>query len=232
MARISPLPQHVAIIMDGNGRWAQLRGLPRIEGHRAGTENIRRVVEGFAQHGIKYLTLFAFSTENWNRPQREIRGLFRLLGEVIDRETEQLHKKGVRLRHLGRLEGLSPPLQKKVKRAIELTKDNKGLTLNIAFDYGGRAEIIDAVRRLLAEGLPPEKVDEVTFNQYLYTTGLPEPDLLIRTGGELRISNFLLWQSAYSELYFTSTFWPDFDEAEIEKALLAYSQRQRRFGRL
>jgi len=232
MARISPLPQHVAIIMDGNGRWAQLRGLPRIEGHRAGTENIRRVVEGFAQHGIKYLTLFAFSTENWNRPQREIRGLFRLLGEVIDRETEQLHKKGVRLRHLGRLEGLSPPLQKKVKRAIELTKDNKGLTLNIAFDYGGRAEIIDAVRRLLAEGLPPEKVDEVTFNQYLYTTGLPEPDLLIRTGGELRISNFLLWQSAYSELYFTSTFWPDFDEAEIEKALLAYSHRQRRFGRL
>lgn len=232
MREISPLPQHVAIIMDGNGRWAEVRGLPRIEGHKAGVKNVKRVVEGFAKYGVKYLTLFAFSTENWNRPKKEVQALLRLLKKNIDLELEYFQKNNIRLVHLGRLDGLSPDVQEKVKKAIEMTKGNKGMTLCIAFNYGSRAEIINAVRELLAEGFPPERLNEAVFSQYLYTAGLPEPDLIIRTGGEMRMSNFLLWQSAYSELYFTSTFWPDFDEEEIEKALLSYSQRKRRFGRL
>lgn len=232
MSGISPLPQHVAIIMDGNGRWAEARGLPRIEGHKAGAKNIKRVVEGFAQYGIKYLTLFAFSTENWNRPKKEINALFRLLKRNVDRELEYCQKNNIKLVHLGRLDALPPDIQEKVKKAIEITKDNIGMTLSIAFDYGGRAEIINAVRKLLSEGFPPERLNEAVFTQYLYTAELPEPDLIIRTGGEMRLSNFLLWQSAYSELYFTPTFWPDFDEEEIEKALLSYSQRKRRFGGL
>jgi len=229
---ISPLPQHVAIIMDGNGRWAQQRGLPRIAGHRAGTENIRRVIETFGRYGVKYLTLYAFSTENWSRPRDEIRGLFRLLGRVIDRETKDLHEKGVRLRHLGRLEGISQRLRDKVQRAIELTKDNTQMTLSICFNYGGRAEIVDAVRRMVADGVIPEAIDEGLIQRYLYTADLPDPDLIIRTGGEMRLSNFLIWQAAYSEYYSTPTFWPDFGEAEIEAALVAYSRRQRRFGRV
>jgi len=232
VAPVSPLPQHVAIIMDGNGRWAQQRGLPREAGHRAGTENIRRVVEGFAKYGVAYLTLYAFSTENWSRPQAEIRALFRILSEVIDRETANFHEKGVRLRHLGRLEGLSRRLQQAVRHAIELTKDNTGMTLSIAFNYGGRAEILDAVQCLIREGVPPDKVDEAVLGRYLYTAGLPDPDLIIRTAGEMRLSNFLIWQAAYSEYYVTPTFWPDFGEEETEKALIAYSQRRRRFGGL
>ena len=232
MAEISPLPRHVAIIMDGNGRWARERGLPRLEGHRRGTENMRRVVSAFGKHGIKYLTLFAFSTENWNRPRTEVAGLFRLLAQVIDRETEELHRREVRLKHVGRLDGLSSHLTKRVKRAVELTKDNSGMTLSVAFNYGGRAEIMDAVRSLLSRGIAPADVNEDVFRRYLYTPDLPDPDLIIRTGGEVRVSNFLLWQAAYSEYYFTPTYWPDFSEEEIEKALLAYSQRQRRFGRV
>ena len=228
----SSLPQHVAIIMDGNGRWAKQRNLPRLRGHEAGTENIRRVIRAFAQQGVRYLTLYAFSTENWRRPRAEVQGLFRSLRRVIDRETENLHREGVRLRHLGRLEGLTPELQRAVARAVELTKDNTTITVNIAFNYGGRAEILDAVKSMLQEGLSPEQVDEQAIARHLYTNGIPDPDLIIRTAGEMRLSNFLIWQSAYAEYYATPTLWPDFAEAEVDRALRAYAQRQRRFGGL
>ena len=232
MAIISHIPQHVAIIMDGNGRWAKERSLSRLEGHRAGTENIRRVIDTFVRYGVKYLTLYAFSTENWSRPKSEVSGLFRLLGEVIKRESQALHERGVHIRHLGTMNGLSPRLVHQVQQAIELTSNNTSITLSLAFNYGGRAEIIGAVRRIAAAGIAPEKIDENIFSDYLYTNGLPDPDLIIRTGGELRLSNFLLWQAAYSEYYATPTYWPDFNEVDIENALLAYSQRQRRFGGL
>ena len=224
------VPAHVAIIMDGNGRWAAQRGLSRQAGHRAGTENIRRIIEEFGERGVKYLTLFAFSTENWGRPKKEVDTLLRLVGRVINREINALHKNGVRLRHIGRLDPLSPRLQKKVQEAVELTKDNQRMTVSVAFNYGGRAEIVDAVRRIVADGLPAERIDEEVFHSYLYTAGLPDPDLVIRTAGELRLSNFLIWQSAYSEYYFTPIYWPDFDAAEIDRALEAYGHRQRRFG--
>jgi undecaprenyl diphosphate synthase len=227
---LAHVPTHVAVIMDGNGRWASQRGLSRQAGHRAGTENIRRVIEAFAERGVKYLTLFAFSTENWGRPRREVDALLRLLGRVINREINTLHENGIRLRHIGRLDPLSPRLQKKVQEAIELTKNNRRMTVSVAFNYGGRAEILDAVRRIVADGLTPERIDDGVFRSYLYTADLPDPDLIIRTAGELRISNFLLWQSAYAEYYSTPTYWPDFDTAEIDRALEAYSHRQRRFG--
>src|SRR4030042_6045133 len=226
------LPQHVAIIMDGNGRWAKKRGLSRIEGHRAGTENIRRVAEIFAEYKIKYLTLFAFSTENWNRPSNEVKGILRILSDRLDPEIKRLHEKNIRVRHLGRLDALSPKLQQKIKQAIELTSKNTGGTLCMAFDYGGRAEIVEAARRLLSKRISPEKVTEDSFKEYLYAPDIPDPDLIIRTGGETRLSNFLLWQTAYSELYFTDVLWPDFNRAEIDKALATYMGRQRRFGRI
>ncbi len=226
------IPTHVAIILDGNGRWAKQRGLPRISGHRAGTENLRRVVDGFARHNVKYLTVYAFSTENWSRPRSEVRGLFGILGQVIDRESAELHRKGVRLRHLGRIDGLSQELQEKVRAAVELTKNNTTMTLSIAFDYGGRAEILEAIRGIIRAGTAPEDITEALLSSYLYTADVPEPDLVVRTAGEMRLSNFLIWQSAYSEYYSTPTLWPDFDEAEIEKALWTYSQRERRFGGL
>lgn len=230
--KISPLPRHVAIIMDGNGRWAKQRGLPRFAGHQAGTDNVRRVVESFHRYQVKYLTLYAFSTENWRRPDEEVNGLFRILAGMIDRETKALHEKNVRIFHLGRLNGLSDELQAKVHKAIELTKNNTGLTLSVAFDYGGRAEILDAVRRIINDGIPPEKITESLFSSYLYNSEVPEPDLIIRTAGEMRLSNFLIWQAAYSEYYATPTLWPDFGERDVEKALIAYSQRERRFGGL
>jgi len=226
------IPQHVGIIMDGNGRWAREHGLPRLEGHRAGTENIRRVLEACSEFGIKILTIYAFSTENWGRPQAEVRGLMRILEEVIDREVENLHKNGVKLLHIGRLEGISQRLQQAVRNAIELTKGNDRLILNVAFNYGGRSEILDAVRRLTEDGISPQELSEELFERYLYTAGLPPPDLIIRTGGEMRLSNFLIWQAAYAEYYSTPTYWPDFDKEELYKALLAYSQRERRFGLL
>lgn len=229
---IAYLPTHIAIILDGNGRWAQQRGLPRTEGHRAGIEAVRSTIQCLNEYQIKYVTLYSFSTENWKRPQDEVNGLFQLLEEIIDKEAAELHRQGVRIRHLGRLDGLSPHLQQAIKRAIELTKNNPGMTLGLAFNYGGRIEILDAVRQVIAEGIPPQKIDEKLFERYLYTTGLPEVDLVIRTGGELRLSNFLVWQAAYAEYYFTEVLWPDFNQEETEKALLAYSQRQRRFGGL
>ncbi len=230
--QITPVPAHVAIIMDGNGRWARQRGLPRLAGHKAGTNNIRRVIEGFAQQGVKYLTLYAFSTENWGRPQEEILGLFRILREVIERETEHLNKNGIRLCDLGELEGLSTDLRRAVENAIEATQHNKRMTLNVAFNYGGRAEVLRATRRIVEAGLKPDEVNEASFGSYLYTAGMPDPDLIIRTAGEMRLSNFLIWQTAYSEYYSTPTCWPDFDETEIEKALVTYSQRRRKFGAL
>jgi undecaprenyl diphosphate synthase len=221
---------HVAIILDGNGRWAAQHGLPRVEGHYVGTENIHRVIEAFAEYKVKYLTLYAFSTENWKRSEEEVKRLLQIMSEVIDRETKALHEKGVRLQHLGKLDRLPQNLLQKVQRAVELTKDNDRMILSIAFDYGARAEILNAIKRIMEEGLSPQVIDESLFSNYLYTAGLPDPDLIIRSGGELRLSNFLLWQSAYSELYFTPVLWPQFDEEEVKKALIAYSKRERRFG--
>ena len=226
------IPIHVGIIMDGNGRWAKERHLPRLAGHRAGTENIRRVIEGFANFGVEYLTLYAFSTENWGRPDEEVRGLMGILEDAIHRETKVLHKQGIRLRHLGRLNRLPPGLQDAVCQAVELTKDNQGMVLNLAFDYGGRSEILEAVRDIVREGVSPEEIDDTTLSRHMYTAGLPDPDLIIRTAGELRLSNFLLWQSAYSEYYCTPALWPDFNEQELTKALESYSQRRRRFGKV
>jgi undecaprenyl diphosphate synthase len=226
------VPRHVAIIMDGNGRWAAQRGLSRNAGHRAGTENIRRIIQGFGERGVEVLTLYAFSTENWNRPRREVNALMRLIGRVLNREVKELHKNGVKLVHIGKLDPLEPELRKKVEDAIELTKDNDRMTVALAFNYGGRAEILDAVRRIVAAGIPADDIDEAVFSSYLYTAQLPDPDLVIRTAGEVRLSNFLLWQSSYAELYATPTYWPDFDEPEIDRALDAYAQRVRRFGGL
>ncbi len=223
-------PRHVAIIMDGNGRWAKARGLPRTEGHRHGTENLRRILRAAVKNDIDILTIYAFSTENWSRPRAEVRMLMRILETVIDRELGELHAEGVQLRHIGQLDGISPALQKKIHKAMELTKDNNQLILNIAFNYGGRDEIVHAVRQIIAAGVPVEQVNETLISSYMYTGDLPDPDLIIRTSGELRVSNFLIWQGAYSEYYATPTYWPDFDEAELQRALAAYRQRRRRFG--
>jgi undecaprenyl diphosphate synthase len=218
--------------MDGNGRWAKQRGLPRIEGHRAGAKNVRKVARAFADHGIKYLTLFAFSTENWDRPKEEVTGLLHLLSQSIDEEIQRFHQANIKLVHIGKPDRLPLELKRKVKSATELTKDNTGMTLCLAFDYGSRSEIVDAVRCIKEGNVSPESISETIFSSYLGTADIPDPDLLIRTGGEFRLSNFLLWQVAYSELYFTPVSWPDFNEKEIEKALLDYKQRQRRFGNL
>jgi len=224
------LPRHVAIILDGNGRWAEKRGLPRLSGHRAGVKNLRRILKSLGKHGIEYVTLYAFSTENWNRPADEVNGIFGILTEVVGREARELHKNGVRIRHIGRLDGLPVKVRNSIKKAVELTEDNQGMTLAVALNYGGRAEIIDAMRRISEDKIPARDIDENVLSKYLYTAGLPDVDLVIRTSGEMRTSNFLIWQAAYSEYYFTPVLWPDFDEAELEKALLAYNQRQRRFG--
>ena len=224
------VPRHVAVIMDGNGRWAKARGLPRLAGHRAGTENLRPILEASAEFGIEILTIWAFSTENWRRPETEVKGLLRILERMIQRELKELHKHGVQLRHIGRLERLPGRLQKQVLDAVNVTKDNDRIVLNVAFDYGGRAEIVGAVQQIIRDGIPPENVDEALLSRYMYTAGQPDPDLIIRTGGELRTSGFMLWQSAYTEYYITHTFWPDFDREELHKALIAFNQRDRRFG--
>lgn len=224
------IPTHIAIIMDGNGRWARSRGLPRLAGHRAGTENLRRVVEACIEFGIRYLTLYAFSTENWGRPVAEVRGLMRILEDVIDRELQELHDQGVQLNHIGRLDRLSPALSKKVLQAVELTKHNTRLVLNVAFNYGGRDEIVCAVQRMIEDGVNAKDVTDKLISQYLFTAGVPDPDLIVRTSGELRGSNFLIWQGAYSEWYFTPTYWPDFDKEELRRALNEFSQRDRRYG--
>ncbi len=228
--KLEKLPRHVAIIMDGNGRWAKARGLPRLAGHRAGTENLRPILEASVEFGIQVLTIWAFSTENWSRPAQEVQGLLRILRRMIQRELKELHEQGVQLRHIGRLDRLPAGLQKQVRDAVELTRNNDRLILNVAFDYGGRSEIIQAVQRIVQDGIPAEQIDEALFSRYMYTADMPDPDLIIRTSGELRTSGFLMWQAAYAEYYITPTYWPDFDRNELYKALLAYSQRDRRFG--
>jgi len=226
------LPAHIAIIMDGNGRWAQARGLPRLAGHRAGTENLRRVIEAGIEFGIPYLTIYAFSTENWGRPSEEVQGLMKIFEDVIDSELEQLHDQGVQLRHIGRLDRLEPSFREKVIHAVEYTAHNTRLVLNIAFNYGGRDEIVCAVQRMIRDGVKAEEVTDELINQYLFTAGVPDPDLIIRTSGELRGSNFLIWQGAYSEWYFPETYWPDFDKEQFRLALEEYARRERRYGRV
>lgn len=228
----STVPSHVAIIMDGNGRWAEQRKLPRLAGHKAGTENIRHIIQEITLIGIEHLTLYAFSTENWNRPPKEVEGIMNILKDVIEKETKLLHQQDVRISHLGSFEGLSPDLQRALSAATELTQYNQTMKLNVAFNYGGRAEIIEAVRKILAKKLTPKDIDENIFNEYLATSGTPDPDLIIRTGGEMRLSNFLLWQSAYSEYYSTQTFWPDFGKKDLYQAVKVYNQRKRRFGEI
>lgn len=229
---VSAVPTHVAIIMDGNGRWAAERGLSRTDGHRAGTENIRRILQSFAAHGVRYLTLFAFSTENWERPTDEVNALIQILQEMIRAETRQLHEEGVRLLHIGRLDRLPGDIQKGIADAIEMTRDNAGITVALAYDYGGRSELTDTIRSIVADGIQASQIDEQLVSGYLYTAGMPDPDLIIRTAGEMRISNFLLWQAAYAEYYSTDVYWPDFDETEVDKAIAAYGQRRRKYGRV
>ncbi len=214
-------PGHIAIIMDGNGRWAAKRGLPRLAGHRAGTENLRRVIRAAVKFGIPYLTIYAFSTENWGRPTDEVQGLMHILEDVIDKELTELHEQGVQLRHIGRLEQLPVALREKVERAVEITRNNTRLTLCIAWNYGGRDEIVHAIQHMIQDGIQPEEVNEELISQYLFTAGVPDPDMIIRTSGEMRISNFLIWQAAYAEWYITPVLWPDFDEEELAKALVS-----------
>ncbi|NQS92608.1 MAG: isoprenyl transferase [Chloroflexi bacterium] len=228
--KFEKVPSHVAIIMDGNGRWATEKGLPRVSGHRAGTENLREVIESAVEFGIQYLTIYAFSTENWGRPSDEIQGLMRIFRTMLDRELNNLNENGVQLRHLGCLDRIDDLLKEKVKEAIELTKDNQTLILNIAFNYGGRNEILKAVKNIITDGHKADEVDEELFSNYLYTANCPDPDLIIRTSGEFRISNFLIWQGAYSEWIFTPTYWPDFGKEDLHEALTVFNQRERRYG--
>jgi undecaprenyl diphosphate synthase len=227
---LKQVPSHLGIIMDGNGRWAKARGLPRLAGHRAGTENIRPVLEGCVEYGVPMLTIWAFSTENWRRPRVEVEGLIRLLGETIDRELDALHQEGVRLNHIGRRERLPKRLQQRVQEAIALTKNNTRITLNVAFDYGGRYEIVRAVQRIIQDRVPAEQVTEDLISHYLYTSDLPDPDFIVRTSGEFRTSNFMIWQGAYAEYYITPTYWPDFGKDELYEALRSYVKRDRRYG--
>jgi undecaprenyl diphosphate synthase len=224
------VPAHVAIILDGNGRWAAQRGLPRIEGHRRGVDNARNIVSACALLGIRHLTLYAFSTENWRRPAAEVAGLFGIMSEVIDRAIDFGRKEGVRFRALGKIEALPVKLQEAIKRAADATAGLERINVNVCINYGARDELVDVMKRLLAERSPPEAITEEFISRRLYTSGQPDPDLVIRTGGEQRLSNFLLWQSAYAELYFTDVLWPDFDGGELRQALESFSRRQRRFG--
>jgi undecaprenyl diphosphate synthase len=218
--------------MDGNGRWAKRRGLPRLAGHHAGTENVRRITTACADAGVGVLTIYAFSTENWRRPADEVRGLMTLLAQRIDREAAELHRNNVQIRHIGSLDGISPRLAERVRAAVELTRQNTGLVLNVAFNYGARQEIARAVRRLVAAGVPATDITEERINEHLDTAGLPDLDLIIRTGGEMRLSNFLLWQAAYAEYYSTPLCWPDFGREELYAAFAEFGQRVRRFGGL
>lgn len=230
------LPRHVAIIMDGNGRWARKRGLPRVAGHRAGIKAVREVVKGCGNLGIEFLTLYTFSVENWNRPVREVNALMRFLRETLRNEVDDLDRNNVRLMTIGRIEDLPPSVRREIERAQRILDDNTGLTLVLALSYGGRVEIVEAMRkiaRMVKQGkLSPEEIDLDTVSQNLYTDGMPDPDLLIRTSGEMRISNFLLWQIAYSELWITDVLWPDFRRKHLYEAIMAYQGRERRFGRV
>ncbi len=223
-----PTPHHVAIVMDGNGRWATRRFLPRVAGHKAGVDSLRRCVRACAERGVSVLTVFAFSSENWSRPPDEVSGLMELLAMAIGREVPQLVKDGVRLHFVGERAGLSPSVLRGLEKGEQATAANAGLILNVCFNYGGRWDIAQAARRLVAEGKP---VTEINLDAALALAHVPDPDLIVRTGGEQRISNFLIWQAAYSELYFTDTLWPDFDDASLDQAIAAFAQRERRFGK-
>jgi undecaprenyl diphosphate synthase len=225
-----PVPAHVAIIMDGNGRWAKERGLPRLTGHERGTDNIRRIASAAAEAGVGYLTLWAFSTENWRRPREEVEGIIQLLGMCLVRDVDELHRQGVQLRHIGDLDGLPDEMREQIQAAIHLTRNNDRLVLTLAFNYGGRSELIQAIREIVASGVAPETITEEMIDQHLYTAGMPDPDLIIRTSGEHRTSNFMVWQGAYAELYFTNTYWPDFGPDDLRAAVDDYSRRERRFG--
>lgn len=224
------VPRHIAIIMDGNGRWAKARMLPRMAGHRAGAENLRRIITACVDFGVRYLTIFAFSTENWKRPADEVNGLMEIFADLLEKEVPKLHAQGVQIRHLGSIQELNLTLQRKLQNAIQTTQKNEQLILSIALNYGGRDEIIHAVKEIVKKGTPADAIDEQTIKDHLYTRGMPDPDLVIRTSGELRTSNFLLWQTAYSEWLFTETYWPDFNKDHLQKAILEYGTRSRRFG--
>ncbi|MCB0214351.1 MAG: di-trans,poly-cis-decaprenylcistransferase [Anaerolineae bacterium] len=223
-------PYHVGIIMDGNGRWAKQNNKSRFEGHKAGTENLRRILRSSVEFGVKMLTIYAFSTENWKRPPFEIMGLMKILENVIDKELDELNRSGVQLRHIGELERLRPVIRDKVLYAIDYTKNNDKLVLNVAFNYGGRDEIVQAVKKVIADKIPPDEITEEVLSRHMYTANCPDPDLIIRTSGEFRTSNFLIWQAAYAEYYITPTYWPDFNKAEYYKALQVFNQRDRRYG--
>ncbi len=230
------LPTHMAIVPDGNRRWADMKGVPHLIGHQAGADRMHDVVEALIQRGVKYLTVWGFSTDNWKRSETEVRAIFSLLEVWIIKDTPWLHSQGVKLKHIGRFQELPHSLQETISQAVNLTHANTGMTLNLAFNYSGRADILDAVRRLVTKALEgslrikPGEIDEAVFSQELYTNGSPDVDLVIRTAEEFRLSNFMLWQTAYSEFYFTPVFWPDFDILELERALETYQHRHRRFG--
>jgi len=226
----SRLPAHVAVIMDGNGRWAAQRHLPRVEGHRSGIDSVRDVVEGSARLGIKVLTLYAFSVENWKRPAAEVSTLMMLLKRYLRSELNTLLRNDIRFKVVGRMEDLAPDVQRELRDAEGRTAGNGGMQFNIALNYGGRAEIVEAARRMAADGVTADQIDEVRFASYLYTAGQPDPDLLIRTSGEMRVSNFLLWQIAYAEIWVTDTLWPDFRQRHLLEAVVAYQKRDRRYG--
>lgn len=227
---LKSVPQHIAIIMDGNGRWARARLLPRMAGHRAGAENLRRIIKACVEFGVRYLTIYAFSTENWSRPKDEVDGLMNIFADLLEKEVPELHAEGVQIRHLGKIEDLNPALQKKLLNAIDFTKENDKLVLCIAINYGGRDEILQAVKKIISEGIPADAITPQVMADHLFTAGIPDPDLIIRTSGEVRTSNYLVWQSAYSEWLFTGTLWPDFDKENLRKAILEYNTRTRKFG--
>tara|TARA_B100000745_G_C20126667_1_gene385950 strand:+ start:55 stop:750 length:696 start_codon:yes stop_codon:yes gene_type:complete len=225
-------PHHIAIIMDGNGRWATSQGLDRSTGHEKGTLNIQSVLQAFSAHGVKYITLYAFSTENWNRPQSEVDNLMRLTVSSISDQLVILHSEGIRITHLGEKSSLPPEVKEAIKKCEKTTFHNDKLILNLAFNYGGRSEIVKAVKKLVEDKVNPLEINEHQIEERLYTKGIPDPDMIIRTAGEMRLSNFLIWQSAYSEYYSTETLWPDFNESDVSKAIAAYRVRTRKFGDL
>ncbi|MDN5278003.1 MAG: undecaprenyl diphosphate synthase [Clostridiales bacterium] len=227
---MSNIPAHIGIIMDGNGRWAKRRGLSRIKGHQEGAKRVKTVVRYADDLGVKHISLYAFSVENWARPSFEVSALMKLIKAYIVRERQELHAEGVKFKLVGRLNELAPEIVKEADISTELMKNNSGLSLNLCINYGGRAEIVDAVREIVRSGIAPEKIDEETISRHLYWPEIPDVDLLVRTSGEMRTSNFHLWRSAYSELYFTEVLWPDFDDVELLRAILAYQGRERRFG--
>lgn len=230
LALDSPTPRHIGIIMDGNGRWARRRGRPASFGHRAGVRAIKRVLDACEKLGVNVLSIYAFSTENWSRPRVEVRALMRLFHETMLREIDEMHERGVRIVFSGRGDDLSPRMRERIEEAVKRTAGNKNGVLNVCLNYGGRAEIVDAVKKLVASGVEADQVDEAAIASRLYNPGLPDPDLIIRTAGERRVSNFLLWQSAYSEMLVSETLWPDFDAEDLKAALADYASRVRRFG--